>query len=91
MRWVRLTKEFLPPSEQALRARDKLDGDAEEELEDYEDSRHDKADGIAQLLKDLEVPFGERELFTKGADIRIYETIGRMQGESVHKFVHPAI
>ena len=39
MRWVRLTTGFLPPSEQALRARDKLDGDAEEELEDFEDSQ----------------------------------------------------
>ena len=27
-RWVRITREMLPPAEQALRARDKITGDA---------------------------------------------------------------
>ena len=61
-----------------------MEDDAEDELFDYEDSRYDKADGIKQLLDDLEGPFGEKEIFTKGGDIRTYESISCMQGESIY-------
>ena len=86
LRWIRLTKEFLPGNEQALRARDRIEDDAENELAEYDDARYDKTDGIKQLLDDLEEPFGEKEMFTRGGDIRSYESISRSQGESVHVF-----
>ncbi|CAE7296335.1 unnamed protein product [Symbiodinium sp. KB8] len=86
-RWVRITREFLPPNEQALRALEQLRGDAELELEEVEDSRYDCNDGISVLLRDLETSFGERELFRQGGTIREYESIGRLQGESVNAFI----
>ena len=86
-RWVRITREFLPPNEQALRALEQLRGDAELELEEVEDSRYDCDDGISVLLRDLETSFGERELFRQGGTIREYESIGRLQGESVNAFI----
>ena len=52
-RWVKLTKEFLPPNEQAMRARDRMEDDAETELFDIDDSRYDCEDGIQKLLEDL--------------------------------------
>ena len=86
-RWVRITKEFLPPNEQALRAREQLRGEAEIEFEEVDDSRFDCENGIQVLLDDLEVSFGEKELFRQGGVIREFESIGRLQGESVHAFV----
>ncbi|CAE7442520.1 unnamed protein product [Symbiodinium natans] len=87
MRWVRLTKEYLPASEQALRALEQLRGDAELEFEEIDDSRFDHPDGISRLLQDLEVSFGERELFRQGGVIREFESIGRMQGESITAYI----
>ena len=86
-RWIRITREFLPPGEQALRAREQLRGDAELELEETPDDRYDHADGVQRLLDDLAVSFGERELFRQGGIIREFEAIGRLQGESVTAFV----
>ena len=86
-RWIRITREFLPPGEQALRAREQLRGDAELELEETPDDRYDHADGVQRLLYDLAVSFGERELFRQGGIIREFEAIGRLQGESVTAFV----
>ena len=86
-RWVRITREFLPPNEQALRAREQLRGEAELEFEEVEDARFDCDDGIQLLLADLEQSFGERELFRQGGIIREFEAVGRMQGESVTAFV----
>ena len=54
MRWVMITKEYLPANEQALRAREQLKGEAELELEETPDSRYDDPDGINRLLTDLE-------------------------------------
>ena len=45
-RWVRITKEFLPPNEQALRALDMMKGAAALEFEEVDDERYDKDDGI---------------------------------------------
>ena len=42
---------------------------------------------MAHLLEDLEVSFGERELFRQGGVIRAFESICRLQGESVTAFV----
>ena len=81
MRWVRITKEFLPANEQALRALEQLRGEAEQEFEEVDDARFDCPEGIARLLSDLEVSFGERELFRQGGTIREFEALGRMQGE----------
>ena len=86
-RWVRITREVLPPNEQALRALEQLRGDAELELEEVQDSRYDCEDGISVLLRDLETSFGERELFRQGGTIREYESIGRLQSESVNAFI----
>ena len=86
-RWIRITREFLPPNEQALRAREQLRGEAELELEEVPDDRYDHPDGVAHLLEDLEVSFGERELFRQGGVIREFESICRLQGESVTAFV----
>ena len=86
-RWVRITREFLPGNEQALRAREAMRGEAELELEEIGDDRYDHADGIARLLADLETSFGEKELFRQGGVIREFEAIGRVQGESVTAFV----
>ena len=87
MRWVRITKEYLPPNEQALRAREQLKGEAEIELEETPDEKYDCDEGIGILLADLEHSFGERELFRQGGVIREFESIGRLQGESVTSFV----
>ena len=86
-RWTRITREYLPPNEQALRALEQLRGEAEIELEETDDSRYDCANGIDLLLKDLEVSFGEREIFRQGGTIREFESIGRLQGETVNAFV----
>ena len=40
-RWVRITKEFLPPNEQALRALDAMRGSAALEFEELDDDRYD--------------------------------------------------
>ena len=87
LRWVRITKEFLPANEQALRAREQLKGEAELEFEEVDDSRFDHADGIQRLLQDLEESFGEKELFRQGGAIREFEAMGRLQGESITEFV----
>ena len=87
MRWVMITKEYLPANEQALRAREQLKGEAELELEETPDSRYDSPDGINRLLTDLEQSFGERELFRQGGVIREFESVSRLQGESVTQFV----
>lgn len=84
-RWT-ITRDFLPGNEQALRAREQLKGEAELELAEVADSRYDVADGISILLKDLEESFGERPLFRQGGVIREYESVGRLQGESVSQF-----
>ena len=86
-RWVRLTQEYLPANEQALRALEQLRGDAELEFEEVDDSRFDHPEGIQRLLDDLEVSFGERELFRQGGVIREFESVGRMQGESITAFI----
>ena len=82
-----ITREFLPANEQALRAREQMKGEAEAELAEVEDARYDHEDGISRLLEDLEVSFGEKELFRQGGAIREYESIGRLQGESIAAFV----
>eukprot|EP00435_Cladocopium_sp_Y103_P039387 s1919_g10.t1 len=87
MRWVRITKEYLPANEQALRAREQLQGEAEIELEETPDEKYDCEEGISLLLADLEQSFGERELFRQGGVIREFESIGRLQGETVTSFV----
>ena len=87
MRWVLITAEFLPKNEQALRAREQLKGEAELELAEVADERYNKDDGITQLLNDLEESFGERPLFRQGGVIRQYESVGRIQGESITAFV----
>ena len=86
-RWIMITREFLPANEQALRAREQMKGEAEAELAEVDDSRYDHDDGISRLLEDLEVSFGEKELFRQGGAIREYESIGRLQGESIAAFV----
>ena len=80
-RWCLITKDFLPPNEQALRAREQLRGEAELELAETEDDRYNVANGIEVLLGDLEESFGERPLFRQGGVIREFESIGRIQGE----------
>ena len=87
MRWVRITREYLPANEQALRAREQLQGEAEIELEETPDEKYDCDEGISLLLADLEHSFGERELFRQGGVIREFESIGRLQGETVTSFV----
>ena len=52
-----------------------------------DDARFDHPDGIGRLLSDLEVSFGEKEIFRQGGSIREFESIGRMQGESITAFV----
>ena len=86
-RWVRITKEFLPPNEQALRALDMMKGAAALEFEEVDDERYDKDDGIKVLLDDLERHFGEKEIYRRGGVIREYETITRVQGESITAFI----
>ena len=86
-RWVRITKEFLPPNEQALRALDMMRGPAALEFEEVDDERYDKDDGIKVLLGDLERHFGEKEIYRRGGVIREYETITRVQGESITAFI----
>ena len=82
-----ITSEYLPKSEQALRALDALTGDAALEVEEIPDSKYFRDDGIEILLKDLEVAFGEREIYRRGGLIREFENLSRMQGESVDAFV----
>ncbi|CAK9007520.1 unnamed protein product [Durusdinium trenchii] len=86
-RWCLITSEYLPKSEQALRALDALTGDAALEVEEIPDSKYFRDDGIEILLKDLEVAFGEREIYRRGGLIREFENLSRMQGESVDAFV----
>ena len=86
-RWVTITKEYLPPNEQALRALDALSGDAALEFEEIDDDRYNTATGIETLLQDLGVSFGEKEIFRKGGLIREFESMVRVQGESVTAFV----
>ncbi|CAE7457471.1 unnamed protein product, partial [Symbiodinium necroappetens] len=86
-RWLKITREFLPPNEQALRALEQLKGEAELEFEEVDDSKFDCKDGVAKLVKDLEVSFGERELFRQGGTIREFEQVCRLQGESVSAFI----
>ena len=86
-RWVRITKEFLPPNEQALRALDMMRGPAALEFEEVDDERYDKDDGIKVLLGDLERHFGEKDIYRRGGVIREYETITRVQGESITAFI----
>ena len=87
MRWIMITREFLPSNEQALRAREQLRGEAELELEEIDDSRYDHADGVQRLLQDLEESFGEKEIFRQGGAIREFEAIGRLQGETITAFI----
>ena len=86
-RWCLITKDFLPAREQALRAREQLRGEAELELAELDDSRYNVDNGIEVLLGDLEESFGERPLFRQGGAIREFESIGRIQGESITAFV----
>ena len=86
-RWVRITKEFLPPNEQALRALDAMRGSAALEFEEVDDDRYDMENGIEILLADLEKNFGEKEIFRRGGVIREYETLTRVQGESITAFI----
>ena len=86
-RWTTITKEYLPKNEQALRALDALTGDAALELEEVDDGRYNHSNGIETLLTDLAVSFGEKEVFRKGGLIREFESMVRMQGESVTAFV----
>jgi hypothetical protein len=86
-RWTTITCEFLPRNEQALRALDALTGDAALELEEVDDSRYNHKNGIDTLLQDLGVSFGEKEIFRKGGLIREFESMVRVQGESVTAFV----
>ena len=86
-RWVRITKEFLPPNEQALRALDAMRGSAALEFEEVDDDRYDVDNGIEVLLGDLEKNFGEKEIYRRGGVIREYETITRVQGESITAFI----
>ena len=80
-RWCLITAEYLPKSEQALRALDSLTGDAALEVEEIPDSKYFRDDGIEVLLKDLEAAFGEREIYRRGGLIREFENLSRMQGE----------
>ena len=82
-----ITKEYLPPNEQALRALDALSGDAALEFEEIDDARYDTPTGIETVLQDLGVSFGEKEIFRKGGLIREFESMVRVQGESVTAFV----
>ena len=50
LRWVKITKEFLPPNEQALRALEKMTGEAELEFEEVSDDRFDHPDGICPVV-----------------------------------------
>ena len=86
MRWVRITRDFLPAREQALRAREQLRAEAELEFEEVDDERFDHDEGLDRLLQDLEESFGEKELFRQGGVIREFESVGRLQGESVTAF-----
>ena len=85
-RWVMITREFLPPNEQALRALEQLKGEAELEFEEVSDTRFNCENGIKILLDDLQSAFGEKEIFRQGGTIREFENITRLQGESVTAF-----
>ncbi|CAE7889819.1 RE1 [Symbiodinium microadriaticum] len=87
LRWVEITREFLPGNEQALRALENLKGEAEIEMEEIDDDRYNVEGGITLLLQDLERSFGAKEMFRQGGTIREFESVGRLQGESVHAFV----
>ena len=86
-RWVEITREYLPPNEQALRALECLRGEAEVEMEEIDDSRYNVENGIELLLQDLEASFGAKELFRQGGVIREFESLSRLQGESVAAFI----
>ena len=82
-----ITKEYLPANKQALRALDSFTGAAALELEEVSDEKFNVENGIKLLLKDLEVSFGEKEVFCKGGIIREHESLTRLQGESVNAYV----
>ena len=65
LRWVEITKEYLPGNEQALRALENLKGEAEVEMEEMEDSRYNVPNGIDLLLQDLEKSLGAKEMFRR--------------------------
>ena len=70
-----------------MRGLEKLTGEAELEFEEVSDDRFDRADGVKIPLSDLEKVFGEREIFRQGGEIREFESVGRMQGESINAFI----
>ena len=82
-----ITQEFLPRNEQALRALDALTDAAALEVEEVSDDRYNCDRGLELLIEDLSVAFCEKELFRRGGLIREYESLTRMQGESVTAFV----
>eukprot|EP00913_Durusdinium_trenchii_P002873 g2660.t1 len=86
-RWQMITQEFLPRNEQALRALDALTDAAALEVEEVSDDRYNCDRGLELLIEDLSVAFCEKELFRRGGLIREYESLTRMQGESVTAFV----
>eukprot|EP00435_Cladocopium_sp_Y103_P023338 s4346_g5.t1 len=86
-RWCHIVREFLPVNEQALRALGQLKGAAALEMEEVDDERYDNEAGIDRLLADLEKTFGEKEIFRRGGVIREYETLTRVQGESITAFL----
>ena len=62
-RWCRITREFLPPNEQALRAI-LLD------FKDVSDDMFDAHNGTDVLFQALDKHFGEKELYRRGGVIR---------------------
>lgn len=78
-----ITRDFLPAREQA----DALTGAAAIEFEEVSDSRYDCEDGVAVLVADLDKAFGEKEIYRRGGIIREYETLTRVQGESITAFL----
>ncbi|CAE7943224.1 PSMC3, partial [Symbiodinium necroappetens] len=69
--------EFLPPNEQALRALEKLTGEAEIEFEEVPDDRFDKPDGITILLADLDKAIGRMQGESINAFIRRFRLLER--------------
>ena len=66
---------------------EQLRGEVEQEFEEVDDARVDCPKGISRLLSDLEVSFGERELFRQCGAIREFESLSRVHGESITAFV----
>jgi len=64
-----------------------MKGSAALEFEEVDDDRYDVENGIEVLLADLEKNFGEKEIFRRGGVIREYETLTRVQGESITAFI----